>query len=218
MKNWIRQYGASLMVLVLALGFAAYAFPYLPEQIPSHFNIEGIADAWSAKWSALTHLPMINGVVILLLTFSSSISPRGFDLKNSQRALSGISLAITFLLMGIYVLALDRAVPELLPFSMNLAMVLSGFCFLIGNYLSKVERNFFMGFRTPWALASESNWLATHRFGAKLYVAGGLIAFICSFWSPGLWLSVAVLILAGLAAFLYSFIYFQKHEKKPLKT
>jgi uncharacterized membrane protein len=34
---------------------------------------------------------------------------------------------------------------------------------LMGNPMGKVRRNFFIGIRTPWTLASERVWYATHR-------------------------------------------------------
>jgi hypothetical protein len=49
---------------------------------------------------------------------------------------------------------------------------------LIGNPMGKVRRNFFIGIRTPWTLASESVWYATHRLAARLMVASGLLGLL----------------------------------------
>ena len=41
---------ASLLALVVLIGYPAYVFPELPESIPRHFNYLGQADAYEAKW------------------------------------------------------------------------------------------------------------------------------------------------------------------------
>lgn len=48
---------------------------------------------------------------------------------------------------------------------------------VIGNYLSRVEPNWFFGIRTPWTLASDVVWHRTHRVvGRIVFVAGLLLA------------------------------------------
>src|SRR5262245_17683179 len=49
---------------------------------------------------------------------------------------------------------------------------------LLGNVLGKVKRNFFMGVRTPWTLASETVWTRTHRLAAWLWTGGGLVGLV----------------------------------------
>ncbi len=61
----------------------------------------------------------------------------------------------------------------------------------IGNVLGKVDRNFFVGGRTPWTLADERVWHATHRLAAKIFVAGGMIGFRLVL--AGGWPSIALL-------------------------
>ncbi|WP_158788585.1 SdpI family protein [Granulicella sp. L46] len=45
----------------------------------------------------------------------------------------------------------------------------------VGNLLSKVRPNFFLGVRTPWTLASERVWIATHRFASWITVFSGTV-------------------------------------------
>jgi uncharacterized membrane protein len=47
---------------------------------------------------------------------------------------------------------------------------------LLGNMLGKVRRNFWLGVRTPWTLADDRVWYATHRMAGKTMVAGGVLA------------------------------------------
>jgi uncharacterized membrane protein len=52
----------------------------------------------------------------------------------------------------------------------------------LGNKLALVKRNFFLGIRTSWTLASDRVWVKTHRLGAKLLVVVGTIGVIGVFW------------------------------------
>lgn len=45
---------------------------------------------------------------------------------------------------------------------------------LIGNVLGNVRRNFWVGVRTPWTIASERVWNDTHRLAARLFVVAAL--------------------------------------------
>ena len=48
----------------------------------------------------------------------------------------------------------------------------------LGNVLGKVRRNFWVGIRTPWTIASERVWNTTHRLAAKLFVCAGAIGLV----------------------------------------
>ncbi len=82
---------------------------------------------------------------------------------------------------------------------------------LLGNVLGKVQRNFWVGVRTPWTLASEAVWTQTHRVAAWLFVAGGVIGFVATLAgvSDG-WLFVGVLtVIAGLPV-VYSLVLYKR--------
>ena len=73
--------------------------------------------------------------------------------------------------------------------------------------MGKVRRNFYIGVRTPWALANERVWNATHRFAAKTFVAGGLVGLALT--AAGLnGRPVIVVLLAGaLVPIVYSLFF-----------
>jgi len=59
-------------------------------------------------------------------------------------------------------------IDRLMPLFIGLLFV------VIGNYLARVEPNWFVGIRTPWTLSSDRVWRKTHRTGGWLMVIGGL--------------------------------------------
>jgi uncharacterized membrane protein len=51
-----------------------------------------------------------------------------------------------------------------------------GFLFIVlGNYLPRIQPNWFMGVRTPWTMSSDSVWRQTHRTAGWVFVAAGMI-------------------------------------------
>jgi hypothetical protein len=96
---------------------------------------------------------------------------------------------------------------------------LGGICLffaLIGNVMGKVRRNFWMGVRTPWTLASEPVWNQTHRLAAWLFVAAGLVGFVLVMLLPPdvVWVALLVLIPAGLVPVVYSLVLYKRLERQ----
>lgn len=89
-----------------------------------------------------------------------------------------------------------------------------GLLFLIcGNLFPKIRQNSTIGIRVKWTLENEDNWNATHRFGGKVWVGGGLLCMICALFPDSdvtlLLFIVVVLVLAFLPMW-YSYHFYRK--------
>ncbi len=86
---------------------------------------------------------------------------------------------------------------------------------VLGNYLPKIPRNWFIGIRVPWTIASEEVWKRTHRLGGWLFVIGGCVMMALS--AAGLSPVVAMLVplapIMIVVAFIYPYIVFRKLQK-----
>jgi uncharacterized membrane protein len=87
------------------------------------------------------------------------------------------------------------------------------FFILIGNVMGKLRRNFYLGVRTPWTLASERVWNATHRFAARIMVASGLVGLVFSITGMFLW-AILVTLAGALKPVVYSLIYYKQLERR----
>ena len=85
---------------------------------------------------------------------------------------------------------------------------------LLGNVMGKVRRNFYIGVRTPWALANERVWNATHRFAAKTFVLGGVIGLVLTAVGVKGWLPFAALMGAALVPVVYSLVVYKQLERR----
>jgi uncharacterized membrane protein len=77
-----------------------------------------------------------------------------------------------------------------------------------------VRRNFFIGVRTPWTIANEQVWNATHRFAAKTLFAGGVTGLLAVILHAPFWLPIAAIFAATLAPVIYSFVFYKQLERR----
>jgi uncharacterized membrane protein len=88
----------------------------------------------------------------------------------------------------------------------------------MGNVMGKVRRNFWVGVRTPWTLASERVWNDTHRLAGQLFVAAAAIGLVCLLLPVPV--PAVVIVSVGLimgAAFVpigYSLVHYKRLERR----
>jgi uncharacterized membrane protein len=85
---------------------------------------------------------------------------------------------------------------------------------LMGNVMGKVRRNFFIGVRTPWTIADERVWNATHRLAARTFFVGGLLGLLAVTLGAPFWLSIVAISIAALVPVVYSLKFYKQLERR----
>ena len=88
---------------------------------------------------------------------------------------------------------------------------------LLGNVLGKVRRNFYVGVRTPWTLASERVWNNTHRLAARMFVGASVLGFFGALLLPVEAAVITVLVVIFAAALVpvgYSLVLYKRLERQ----
>jgi uncharacterized membrane protein len=223
-----RWFSLSVALTVLAVGVSLYVYfihyDQLPEKVPTHWGIDGQPDGWTPKEkTAGTFMlvpAMMAGMVVLTVVLPW-LSPRSFDL-NRFRGTYEYIMFLVVALMGYLHLAILLGSLQVLPLDMG-QLILGGICLffaLMGNVLGKVKRNFYVGVRTPWTLASEVVWTQTHRVAAWLFTAAGVVGFLAVLAAAVLgvhspWLFIVLFVGVMAAALLpvfYSLYLYKKLE------
>ncbi len=219
MALYLKNSWICFLILGLVVGLGWWLSPNLPERMPVHFNINCQPDGYGSKALGLAFLPAVNFLVILFVPLLVKASPNSFQMANTQKGLARVNLAATICLCGFQALILFYSLkPEAVSLPLGFSCVLAAYMVLWGNYLGKIERNFFKGIRTPWTLVSERNWSATHRFSARLWVALGFASLASAlFPSPFYW-TFGFILAAFLLSRVYSFYFYMRYEKKTPKT
>jgi uncharacterized membrane protein len=162
-------------------------------------------------WGALL-LPLTTLGVWLLTLVLPRLSPRGYQVQRFQRTFETIQLALlTFLLYGT-VLALLAGAGTPVPVTRALTAGVGVLLLLLGNILGKVTKNFFVGIRTPWTLASDEVWLRTHRLGGRVFVVAGLVIAAAGLVGAGPGPLLAAITAAVVIPIVYSYVIYRRLE------
>lgn len=204
-----------IIVIILALFlFSLYFYPLLPDKIATHWGINGNVNGYMNKFWGLFLVPMISVILFLFFILIPKIDPLKNNIKEFQKQFDKFILIIFLFLFYIHGLTILWNFGQ--HFNMGQAIAPGiGILFIYsGILMENVKRNYFIGIRTPWTLASENVWNKTHKLGGKLFKISGIIA-VFGFIMPGfaIYLVIIPVIFSAIYSFYYSYIEFKKEEK-----
>jgi uncharacterized membrane protein len=204
--------GIALMALVIAATVAAY--PHLPSVVPMHWDAHGHVNGWGPKWTLFVLDPGAMAGILLLFSVLPWLSPKHFEVDTFRSTYLYIMVAILAMLAYVHALILAASLSWVVDVSRAIMGGVSLLVALTGNVLGKVRRNFFVGVRTPWTIANEHVWNATHRFAARTFFAGGLAGLACAILGAPFWASLAAILTGALAPAVYSLILYKQLERR----
>lgn len=200
-----------LMILIVAAMFviAAMMWSRVPDVMPVHYGWSGQVDRMGDRFEGLFGLPLVALGLYGLFLLLPYIDPRRAHYETFRGPYRMLRILILALLLAGQVLQLARLEggvslggPRRIPLIIGLVLV------ILGNYLPKLQSNWFVGVRTPWTLSSEESWRQTHRLAGWLCVIGGLLLLaVATFWpSLGLQALMFTLVVIVVTSVVYSFI------------
>ncbi|HEX6764519.1 MAG TPA: SdpI family protein [Polyangiaceae bacterium] len=206
---------AELLGLGFVMGsFALVAAFYerLPALVPTHWNARGVADGFMPKQVGAFLSPAITASVWILFLVIPRVSPRGYRIERFQTAYDIINLAMLAVFFSLGVIVLLAGSGARVPMERAVPVAVGALFLVIGNFMGKVTKNFFLGIRTPWTLANDEVWLRTHRLGGKLLALAGL-AMIASGVVGGAHIVILpVVLVAVFVPIAYSYFLYRKLE------
>lgn len=203
----------SIVIVVLIFMSAIVAYPFLPDRVPIHWNLRGEIDGYGGPASVFV-MPSVVVPIFLLLCAIPWMSPKHFTVDTFKGTYWYIVAVINLLMAYIHGLMLCAFLGVTVHITGAMMVGLLLFFAALGNVMGKVKKNFFVGIRTPWTLASDRVWNETHRLAAWLFTAGGLGgAAACVLGAP-YWLPLAILIPATLFPVVYSLVRYKQLEKE----
>jgi uncharacterized membrane protein len=207
----------SLMTLACGL-YSAYVWPMLPDRVPTHWNMQGHADAFGPKITNVVLLPMIMLVFVGLMIALPAISPEKFKIDSFRGTFNYLMLLVLGLMGSIHVMILQATLHGTFNLERGFMVVFFLFWSLFGNVTGKIRRNFWMGVRTPWTLADERVWDQTHRSAARLWTIGGAFGVILSLISIPAWALFTYLMVICLWPAAQSYLIYQRLNRSGLEA
>lgn len=201
-------------IALFSFAIGIYFYPQLPEEMASHWNAQGEADAHMPKFWGLFLFPSVLVGLSLLFIAIPVIDPLKENIEKFRGYYDGfVVLFFLFMLSVYFQMILWNLGMEISP-NLTLPIGLGLLFFYIGILCENAKRNWFIGIRTPWTLSSERVWEKTHKIGGKLFKIAGAIAFAgLLFRSHALFLALVPAILAAAYAVVYSYIEYQKEAQ-----
>jgi len=212
----LRSDWPAILLVLATLVAGALIHPYLPDQVPSHWNIRGEVDAYSSRFWGAYGFPLLNAGIYLLMLCLPLLDPRRDNYVKFSKTYQLLKLLLICFLTGIYVITVLAAmgynvsVDRLVPLGVSLLFI------VIGNFMGKIRQNYFVGIKLPWTLANEEVWQKTHRMAGPLWVVAGLFGVLGAFIGGQ---AAAVLLSGGLALAvivptIYAYLLYRKISDK----
>lgn len=207
-----------LTLLLLPFAYALYLYPNAPERVPMHFNINGEVDGWGDR-NSLFIGPLILGIVGIFVYFLISnikrVDPKRYG-DADDRVFRQIALLTQAFLCCLSLLILYASMHQEAPMQKLLFAFIGLMFSAFGLYMSKLKQNYFAGFKLPWTLASEANWISTHQLAGKLWFIGGLLLLPACLFLEGAPLSIIffiIMIVLVVWPCIHSYLFFQNESK-----
>ena len=205
-----------LVVAAFALSLAVYN--HLPERVPVHWNAAGQINSYASKMHGALIMPALMAVLAVVFAALPRISPATFDIDRDSRAFRAVTMAVLLFLFGVHVFIILAALNLAHSISTFLPLLLGALLVILGNYLPKIRRNFFIGIRTPWTLADEDVWFRTHRLGGVLFIACGALLMAVGPFVQGRWLEfflIGIVVFVAMVLVIYSYAIYRRPVERP---
>ena len=209
-----------LLTLAAVLAPSLYllcVWPQLPAQVPTHFDGSGQANGYTTRnhmWLLTLGLPLGVALFFSILPYLDPKQRLDSNSVNFQK----LRLAMVVMLGGVASYGLYMARHPGTP-GRGLMVLLGLLLAFMGNYLTTVQPNYFVGIRTPWTLESPTVWARTHRVGGIGFCLAGLLIAGLALVAPTRQMH---LVFAGLllltAVFCYGYSYFIFRQEERLRN
>ncbi len=203
-----------IILIIIAITASFYFYAHFPEQVPIHWNMAGEVDNFGSRTTAAFLFPAIIFGMYLLFLLLPYIDPKKERYAQFRKIYHVFKTFIIFFMVAIYFITSLNALGYKIPVGLWTPVLVGLLFIIIGNYMSKIKSNWFIGIRTPWTLSSEEVWNKTHRLGGKVFILGGALMMLMYFLPVKLrlplFIIIIVIILLGTTG--YSYWLFRKEK------
>lgn len=207
----------TLLAVVASLVVWVNRETWLPPQVPTHWGVSGQPDAFTPRENLLPHLLLLPGsmagmlVLFLILPWLSPLRYKIEPFRPTYDYIMGLVVAMFAYMHLVLLLAFTGRLLAVDRWITGGSLVAIA---ALGNVLGKVQKNFWVGIRTPWTLASDVVWIRTHRLAAWLFVAGGIAGLVLLLAGIHPLIALSVFGVAALVPVFYSLWLYKRLEKQ----
>lgn len=200
----------SSLLILLPILVGALLWNQLPDTMATHWGADGNVDGWASKAFGVFAMPILMLLMHWLCLWITTKDP-------GQKKQTPKAFGMIFWMMPMVSLVSSAILyGTALGAELNIGTVvfgLMGLMFMgIGNYMPKIRQNYTLGIKVVWALHNEENWNATHRFGGRVWVAGGFLMVLLAFFPEAVYVAAVfpLILILAVVPMVYSWLYYKK--------
>ena len=197
----------SIGLCLVAILPGLMVYDRLPEEIVTHFGLDGTPDGYSSRLFAVIGLPLVVALVQIVYCITTNLFRKNKEMNRAEKVIRFLSPTMLYAIQIFLLMYAMGKAANILTF---IGVIETVMCLVLGNYLPKVRRTTFFGIRTPHTLANEEVWDRTHRFAGVLYIIAGIICMFMTGTGMHLVLLLTLLLVTIGIPFIYSEILYRR--------
>ena len=201
-KKNLKSIIATTIITLSPIVIGLIIWDKLPEQIATHFGVNGTPDQYSSKAFAVFGLPLIMLAIHAVCVLATNLDPKYGNITDKNfKLVIWITPLLSLLLC---VLCFAYSINNTLPV-VTILIIFMGILFvIIGNLMPKVKQNYSLGIKIPPTLHDKENWYKTHRFAGKIWVAGGVVICLTAVFE-NIFVFMTITLVIAFAPMVYSY-------------
>lgn len=221
----------NIVILLATLVGTLICLSYMPDIVPVHFDIHGVADRWGSKYENLLMPGCMAAMIALWFgvdagfrktikqsTDEKAITEAKANIKVLNVTFTAVSVMFAFLNFSIlYMCAsqIDGFVGQEIDIMKIVTILLGASFILLGNIMPKARNNAIVGFRLPWTRFNDVTWKKCNRVAGIAMVVSGALSIIAGLVFDGM-LSIMIMLFItfiGLTAItIYAYQVYMKEK------
>ena len=221
----------NIVILLATLVGTLICLSYMPDIVPVHFDIYGVADRWGSKYENLLMPGCMAGMIALWFgvdagfrktikqsTDEKAVAEAKANIKVLNVTFTAVSVMFTFLNFSIlYMCAsqIEGFVSKEIDIMKIITILLGASFVLLGNIMPKARNNSTVGFRLPWTRFNDVTWQRCNRVAGIVMVLSGALSIIAGLVFDGM-LSITIMLFItfiGLTAItIYAYEVYRKEK------
>ena len=199
-----------MLIVIFMLLLGIYYYPILPSTMPIHWNYMWVADNFASKEKAIFIFPWIAFILLLLLQILPKLDPKKENYPKFEKAWEAFQFALLIFFLYAYSLTIFATL-----YTINMWQYMMFWLWILfmvlGNYMWKIRRNYFVGIRLPWTIDNEDVWNKTHRLWWKMFMLAGFLFLVNAFlnFNPAM-VIIPIIFLILFFPIVYSYIIFKR--------
>ena len=221
----------NIVILLATLVGTLICLSFMPDVVPVHFDIYGVADRWGSKYENLLMPGCMAAMIALWFGVDAgfrktikqsddekAIAEAKANIKVLNVTFTAVSVMFTFLNFSIlYMCAsqIDGFVGQEIDIMKIVTILLGASFILLGNVMPKARNNATVGFRLPWTRFNDVTWQKCNRVAGIAMVVSGALSIIAGLVFDGMLAIMAMLFITFLtitAITIYAYEVYRKEK------